>query len=179
MAPETPSTPPSPPSCGQAVTPQSLGRAAAIGLAAAGAAYVVLSLVSSKMPAILRDLSNAFDAYSEVVELTTRASTGRAVLVASLSAAVSLLLSARSFYARPPDVAARRISPANLPPSRLRLRRSALVIDAREGGSRTLRTPILCLSASLWLVMGDRRISSRRFAQFVLENLIWRKRGKL
>ena len=109
MAPETPSTPPSPPSCGQAVTPQSLGRAAAIGLAAAGAAYVVLSLVSSKMPAILRDLSNAFDAYSEVVELTTRAITGRAVLVASLSAAVSLLLSARSFYARPPDVASRRI----------------------------------------------------------------------
>ena len=71
-----------------------LVRAAAIGLGAAAAVYVVLSLMPLTMPAVLRDVSHAVDGYSRLVEVTTRVITGRAVQVAWLSAVASLSLSA-------------------------------------------------------------------------------------
>ena len=69
-------------------------RAAAIGLSAAAAVYVVGSVMSLIMPLVLRDTSSAVDASARLVELTTRLVTGRAVQVAWLSAAVSLSFSA-------------------------------------------------------------------------------------
>ena len=69
-------------------------RAAAIGLSAAAAVYVIGSLMSLMMPLVLRDASSAVDASARLVELTTRLVTGRAVQVAWLSAAVSLSFSA-------------------------------------------------------------------------------------
>jgi hypothetical protein len=68
-------------------------RAAAIGLSAAAAVYVIGSLLSLMMPLVLRDASSTVDAYARLVELTTQLVTGRAVQVAWLSAAVSLSFS--------------------------------------------------------------------------------------
>src|SRR5262245_54213802 len=69
-------------------------RAAAIGLSAAAAVYVIGSLTSLMMPLVLRDASSAVDASARLVELTTRVITARAVQVAWLSAVASLSLSA-------------------------------------------------------------------------------------
>src|SRR5262245_26771550 len=69
-------------------------RAAAIGLSAAAAVYVIGSLMSLMIPLVLRDASSAIDAYVRLVELPTRLVTGRAVQVAWFSAAVSLSFSA-------------------------------------------------------------------------------------
>jgi hypothetical protein len=69
-------------------------RAAAIGLGAAAAVYVIGSLLSLMTPLVLRDASSAVDAYARLVELTMQLLTGRAVQVAWLSAAVSLSFSA-------------------------------------------------------------------------------------
>ena len=44
-------------------------RAAAIGLSAAAAVYVIGSLMSLMMPVVLRDASSAIDAYARLVEL--------------------------------------------------------------------------------------------------------------
>ena len=69
-------------------------RAAAIGLSAAAAVYVIGSLMSLMMPLVLRDASSAIDAYTRLVELPTQLMTGRAVQMAWLSAAASLSFSA-------------------------------------------------------------------------------------
>jgi hypothetical protein len=69
-------------------------RAAAIGLRAAAAVYVIGSLISLMMPLVLRDASSAIDAYARLVELPTQLMASRAVQVAWLSAAASLSFSA-------------------------------------------------------------------------------------
>jgi hypothetical protein len=69
-------------------------RAAAVGLSAAAAVYVLASFMSLMMPLVLQDASSAIDASTRLGELTTRLVMGRAVQVAWISAVASLSLSA-------------------------------------------------------------------------------------
>jgi hypothetical protein len=69
-------------------------RAAAFGLSAAAAVYLVGSLVSLVMPSVLRDASAAVDAYARLAELASRLAADRAVQIAWLSAFASLSFSA-------------------------------------------------------------------------------------